>query len=108
MLKANKTDLINYIKDNNEDVNGVQAAKMVNTVLEGMIGLMGDAATTEEPDAKGVLVRLALVGFGNFEVKHKPEKEHRNPYNGKAVMKPAHNAPSFKPGSAMKEIVNGQ
>lgn len=50
---------------------------------------------------------VALVGFGTFELKHRGERKGRNPQTGAEITIAATSVPSFKPGKALKEAVNG-
>ncbi len=50
---------------------------------------------------------IVLVGFGSFEVKDRAARTGRNPQNGQEISIPAAKVPSFKPGKALKEAVNG-
>ncbi len=49
---------------------------------------------------------VALIGFGSFCVKHRPERKGRNPATGKELTLPASKAVVFKPGSKLKAAVN--
>lgn len=50
--------------------------------------------------------KVALVGFGTFEVTKRAAREGRNPQTGKTMKIKASNAPKFKAGKALKELVN--
>ena len=51
--------------------------------------------------------KVQLVGFGTFEVRARKAREGRNPRNPTEVIQiPASNAPVFKAGKALKEVVN--
>lgn len=50
---------------------------------------------------------LTLVGFGTFAVKKRAERTGRNPQTGQEITIAAAKLPSFKPGKALKEAVNG-
>ncbi|MBK8814218.1 MAG: HU family DNA-binding protein [Methylococcaceae bacterium] len=50
---------------------------------------------------------LTLVGFGKFAVKERAERTGRNPQTGQEITIAAAKLPSFKPGKALKEAVNG-
>ncbi len=50
---------------------------------------------------------VALVGFGTFELKHRGERKGRNPQTGAEITIAATSVPSFKPGKALKDAVNG-
>ena len=49
---------------------------------------------------------IALIGFGKFEVKHRPERQGRNPSTGEAMTIRASNVVGFKAGKALKDAVN--
>lgn len=49
--------------------------------------------------------KVALVGFGNFEVRQRAAREGRNPQTKAKVKIPACKVPAFKAGKALKEAV---
>lgn len=51
--------------------------------------------------------RVALVGFGSFEVRAHQERQGRNPQTGEAITIPASNGVHFRPGKALKDKVAG-
>jgi DNA-binding protein HU-beta len=50
---------------------------------------------------------ITLVGFGTFAVKERAERTGRNPQSGQEITIAAAKVPSFKPGKALKDAVNG-
>ena len=50
--------------------------------------------------------KIALVGFGTFEVAKRAAREGRNPKTGAAMKIKACKAPKFKAGKALKDAVN--
>ena len=51
--------------------------------------------------------KVQLIGFGTFETRERAAREGRNPRNPQEVIKiPASNAPVFKAGKGLKEVVN--
>ena len=50
--------------------------------------------------------KVALVGFGAFEVKERPARTGRNPRTKQEITIPASRAASFKAGKALKDAVN--
>ncbi len=50
--------------------------------------------------------KIQLVGFGTFEVSHRAARTGRNPQTKEEIKIPASNAPKFKAGKALKDIVN--
>ena len=49
---------------------------------------------------------VQLVGFGTFEVGKRAAREGRNPKTGETIKIPASKTPKFKPGKALKDLVN--
>lgn len=52
--------------------------------------------------------KLALVGFGTFEVVERAARQARNPQNGNAILVPACKVPKFKSSKNLKELVNNK
>ena len=50
---------------------------------------------------------VVLVGFGTFAVKDRAARSGRNPQTGQPIEIPAAKIPTFKPGKALKDAVNG-
>ena len=59
-------------------------------------------AITEELVAGG---KVALVGFGSFDVKTRAERVGRNPRTREEITIPASRIPQFKAGKALKDAV---
>jgi len=51
--------------------------------------------------------RVALSGFGIFDVQHRKARLGRNPQTGETVKIKASKSPKFKPGAEFKAAVNG-
>ena len=49
--------------------------------------------------------KVALVGFGTFEVKTRAARTGKNPRTGEVINIPEAKVPSFKAGSALKDAV---
>ena len=49
--------------------------------------------------------KVALVGFGTFEVRQRAAKQGHNPKTGAPMQIPASKLPAFKAGKAFKEAV---
>ena len=69
------------------------AEKAVNAVIDGITSALtaGD--------------KVALVGFGTFETRNRPERKGRNPRTKEEITIPATTAPAFKAGKALKDAV---
>ena len=50
---------------------------------------------------------VAIAGFGSFQVKHRKERQGRNPSTGQPMTISASNSVGFKPAKALKDAVNG-
>lgn len=70
------------------------ASKSVEAVLEAIAGALREGE------------KVQLIGFGNFEVKDKPERKGRNPRTGEEMIIPARKSVSFKAGKQLREEVN--
>ncbi|MDP2805062.1 MAG: HU family DNA-binding protein [Gallionellaceae bacterium] len=51
--------------------------------------------------------KLALVGFGSFEVRKRAARTGRNPKTGAELKIKASKQPAFKAGATLKAVVNG-
>jgi len=52
--------------------------------------------------------KIALVGFGTFQVDKRAARKGRNPQTGKQISIPATNVPKFRPGKTLKDAVNAK
>ena len=88
----NKTELIAKIAEKSalskKDAEKALAA-VIDSITEAMVA--GD--------------KVALVGFGSFEVKAREARMGRNPKTKEAIEIPASKAPVFKAGKALKDAV---
>ena len=50
--------------------------------------------------------KVQLVGFGNFETRKRAARKGRNPQTKEEIKIPASIAPAFKPGKALKDLIN--
>ncbi len=49
--------------------------------------------------------KVQIVGFGTYEVKHRPARKARNPKTGEAIQIAARRSAVFTPGKALKQSV---
>ncbi len=49
--------------------------------------------------------KVALVGFGTFEVRNRAERMGKNPQTGAAIKIAASKVPAFKAGKALKDAL---
>lgn len=92
----NKTELIAAVAKK-ADMTKTQAEAAVNATLTSIV------------DAMAAGEKVALVGFGTFEVADVKERTgtiQMGERKGETYTTPAHKAPKFKAGAAMKNAVN--
>ena len=89
----NKTELIDAVAKK-ADLTKADSKKAVDALL--------DVITAEL--VKGE--KIALVGFGTFEVAKRDARTGHNPRTGEAVKIKASKQPKFKAGKALKDAVN--
>lgn len=90
----NKSDLVAQIATKS-GLTKVDSTKALDALLE----TVQEALVKED--------KVQLVGFGTFEVRHRKEREGRNPRNPEEKIHiPASKAPVFKAGKTLKEAVN--
>ena len=89
----NKTDLVNVVAAET----GV-AKKDVDAVIVATVKAITDAL--KEGD------KVALIGFGTFEVKATAAREGRNPKTGETITIPASKKPAFSASKVLKDSVN--
>ena len=89
----NKNELITAVASR-ADMTKAKATEAVDAVFEEITAAM----------SSGDEVRL--VGFGTFTVVHRKATTGRNPRNGQVIKIAASNQPKFRPGKALKEVVN--
>jgi DNA-binding protein HU-beta len=51
--------------------------------------------------------KVQLVGFGTFETRERSARTGKNPRTGETIEIAASKVPAFKPGKALKDIING-
>ena len=50
--------------------------------------------------------KVQLVGFGTFETRKRAARKGRNPQTKEEIKIPASIGPAFKPGKALKDLIN--
>lgn len=90
----NKTQLVDVVAEK-ADMKKKDAEAAVNAVLEAI------ADGLAEGD------KVALLGFGTFEVSERAARKGRNPATGEEIDIPASKYPSFSASKALKDRVNG-
>ena len=90
----NKVDLIEKIAEKT-GMSKKDATAALNATLEAIT----EALANND--------KVALVGFGTFEVKIRAERTGRNPATKEEIVIPASKYPAFKAGKALKDAVAG-
>ncbi|MCI1269709.1 MAG: HU family DNA-binding protein [Ruminococcus sp.] len=88
-----KADLINSIAEKAECTK-----KDADKALTAVLGAITDALESGD--------KVAISGFGTFEVRQRGEKKCINPRTKQEMVCPASKAPAFKAGKALKDAVN--
>lgn len=78
-----------------------EKAGVAKSVADATVNAMIDAVA----DALKAGDKVAIAGFGNFEVKERAAREGRNPATGEAITIAASKTVAFKASKALKESV---
>lgn len=89
----NKGELVKAVADK-----AGMTVKDAGAAYEAFVAVVADALKKGD--------KVALVGFGTFELKHKAAREGINPQTKAKVTIPASNAPALKFGKAFKDLFN--
>jgi DNA-binding protein HU-beta len=93
-----KTDLINAVNDRANE-GGIELTKKdTGELLDIVFDVVAGAVSHER--------RFSYPGFGTFSVKHRKEREGRNPRTGKPIKIPASYTVGFKPAPKLRDEVN--
>ena len=89
----NRTELVSAIAEQTG-----ATKKSVDEVLSAFIDVVSAELKKGE--------KIQLVGFGTFETRKRAARKGINPQTKQEIKIPACTAPAFKPGKALKDIVN--
>lgn len=89
----NKTELVERVAESTG-----KTKKEASAVVDSVFQAISEALVGGD--------KVALVGFGNFEVKERAARTGRNPQTGEEIQIEATKVPSFKPGKQLKDAVN--
>ena len=89
----NKSELVAAIAEKTEF-----SKKDTEKLVKAFIDVVSEELTKGE--------KVQLVGFGTFETVQRAERQGRNPQTKETITIPASIAPKFKPGKALKDMVN--
>jgi DNA-binding protein HU-beta len=93
IITMNKTELVNSMADKS-GLSKKDAEKALNAFLNVVEDAMVDGD------------KIALVGFGTFEVRTRAARKGRNPQTKEEITIPESKTPAFKAGKAFKDAVN--
>ncbi len=88
----NKTELVAAVATK-ADLSKKDADAAVKAVLEAVTEALADGD------------KVALVGFGTFDVKKRAARTGKNPRTGESIKIAAAKVPTFKAGAALKDAV---
>ena len=88
----NKTELVAAVATK-ADLTKKDAEAAVKAVIDAVTEALADGD------------KVALVGFGTFEVKTRAARTGKNPRTGETISIPASKVPSFKAGAALRNAV---
>lgn len=89
-----KSELINKIATQQENLSLKDVELSVNQILERMSKSLGQGE------------RIEIRGFGSFSLHYRPPRKAHNPKTGARVFTSAKYTPHFKPGKDMRDRVN--
>ena len=90
----NKTELVEAI---------ASEAKISKAAADKALKALTDTVAKELKKGE----KVALIGFGTFEVSKRSARTGRNPQTGETIKIKAAKTPKFKAGKALKDAVNG-
>lgn len=88
----NKVELIGAVASKSE-ISKKDVEKVINTFTNVVADTLVDGD------------KVAITGFGTFEVVERAERQGRNPATGEAITIAASKSPKFKAGKALKDAV---
>ena len=88
-----KTELIAKIAET-ENCSKADADKALNAVLKTMTAVLAEGG------------KIAITGFGTFEVREHPARKCKNPRTGEMMMTKPSKAVAFKAGKTLKDLLN--
>lgn len=80
---------------NKAEVSKADASKLISAVFDSI----QDSLTQGD--------KVAIPGFGTFEVSDRPARQGRNPQTGATIEIAASKAAKFKAGKGLKDALNG-
>lgn len=91
-----KAELVNKLSEKVPDLTKKRAEVIVNVIFGSIINALASNDKVE------------VRGLGSFKLRHRKERNGRNPKTGESVTVPAKQVPFFKTGKELKELVDGK
>jgi DNA-binding protein HU-beta len=88
----NKSELVALMAEK-AGLTKADAERALNAFIEGVTGALKGGK------------KVALTGFGSFEVRYRAARDGVNPKTGQKIRIPATKVPAFKAGKALKDAV---
>jgi len=88
---------------NKADLAASVAQKLGSTKKDAEKAITAVFESVEESLARAE--KVALVGFGTFDVRHRPARQGRNPRTMELIDIPEATVPFFRPGRSLRERV---
>ncbi len=95
-VNVNKAELVAELADQTDTSKAAAAA-----AIDALFSEKGIIATELKKGEK-----VQITGFGNFEARKRAARTGRNPRTGGVIQIKASTVPAFRPGKALKEVVN--
>jgi len=89
---VNKTELVSIVSEK-----AGLSKKDADAAISATISAITEALKKDD--------KVALVGFGTFEVRARAERMGKNPQTGEAIKIAASKVPAFKAGKALKDAL---
>jgi len=85
-----------------------EVAKRLDTSKAGAAEIVDTMFATDGVIAKALKKgdKVQIAGFGNFETRKRAARQGRNPQTGAMIQIKASTVPAFRPGKALKDLVN--
>jgi DNA-binding protein HU-beta len=96
MAKVNKSDLVEMVYDELDDVTKAEAKDVVELMIDTVVDTLSEA---EE---------VSISGLGIFKSRIRQARTARNPQTGEEIEVPKMRVPKFRPAKALKEAVKNQ
>ena len=88
-----RSDIINHMAEKYR-----LSPKIADLIVKNILNTLGESLVSHR--------RIEIRDFGSFDLKHRKQRQVRNPKTGDVLQAPATYAVHFKPGKALKARVD--